>query len=128
MEARQHRNTATSVRMAGRGAQSDAAREVATNIAIQTQQPPNLGPRRSVGARRYSNKLGSSATQHLSRGVGYVIFPTRGDRPSLLSLIGHPSCRAIRMRPTKRSRTLTPGKSTLFTTSQDVARSIRGPG
>jgi two-component system CheB/CheR fusion protein len=34
-------------------------------------------------------------TQTLSRSLRHAIFPTRSDRPSLLSLTGHPSCRAI---------------------------------
>jgi hypothetical protein len=35
------------------------------------------------------------ATQPLPRHGRHAIFPTRSDRPSLLSLTGHPSCRAI---------------------------------
>ena len=35
------------------------------------------------------------ATRHLSRGIRHAIFLTRSDRTRLLSLTGHPSCRAI---------------------------------
>ena len=35
------------------------------------------------------------ATRHLSRGIRHAIFLTRSDRTRLLSLTGHPNCRAI---------------------------------
>src|SRR5271166_4456685 len=44
---------------------------------------------------RPNQELTTRTTQLLSRRVSHAIFRTRSDRTSLLSLTGHPSCRAI---------------------------------
>ena len=90
----QHRNLPTSVAHGWprspeqRARHRDKYRD--TDPPAAQSRPPAHG-----AVRQHSCKLCRSATQRLSRGVSYVIFPTRGDRPSLLSLTSHPSCRAI---------------------------------
>jgi hypothetical protein len=93
----QHRNLPTSVAHGWprspeqRARHRDKYRD--TDPPAAQSRPPAHG-----AVRQHSCKLCRSATQRLSRGVSYVIFPTRGDRPSLLSLTSHPSCRAIHSR------------------------------
>ena len=119
----QHRNLPTSVAHGWprspeqRARHRDKYRD--TDPPAAQSRPPAHG-----AVRQHSCKLCRSATQRLSRGVSYVIFPTRGDRPSLLSLTSHPSCRAI---SAGSSRPTAPGcrSSGYMTCAACISRSCR---
>ena len=75
----------------------------AVNVLTEMRRDSPAGRRQPVAATacpncrltRLTAHVTRRATRHLSRGIRHAIFLTRSDRTRLLSLTGHPNCRAI---------------------------------